>query len=50
MDRYLAVVSQFLTLYTTPIIYLYLDRLNSWLGRGNAPAPGRTPIDSPRAT
>jgi hydrophobe/amphiphile efflux-1 (HAE1) family protein len=26
-------VSQFLTLYTTPIIYLYLDRLNNWLGR-----------------
>jgi hydrophobe/amphiphile efflux-1 (HAE1) family protein len=25
-------VSQFLTLYTTPIIYLYLDRLNSRLG------------------
>jgi multidrug efflux pump subunit AcrB len=25
-------VSQFLTLYTTPVIYLYLDRLNNWLG------------------
>jgi hydrophobe/amphiphile efflux-1 (HAE1) family protein len=24
-------LSQFLTLYTTPIIYLYLDRLNIWL-------------------
>ncbi len=24
-------VSQFLTLYTTPVIYLYLDRLNNWL-------------------
>jgi multidrug efflux pump subunit AcrB len=26
-------VSQFLTLYTTPIIYLYLDRMSHWLGR-----------------
>ncbi len=23
-------VSQWLTLYTTPIVYLYLDRLNAW--------------------
>ena len=28
-------VSQWLTLYTTPVIYLYLDRLQRWLsGRG----------------
>jgi HAE1 family hydrophobic/amphiphilic exporter-1 len=26
------IVSQFLTLYTTPVIYLYLDRANDWLG------------------
>jgi hydrophobe/amphiphile efflux-1 (HAE1) family protein len=26
-------VSQSLTLYTTPIIYLYLDRLSHWMGR-----------------
>jgi multidrug efflux pump subunit AcrB len=32
-------VSQFLTLYTTPIIYLYLDRLSRWLGR-RAVSPG----------
>jgi hydrophobe/amphiphile efflux-1 (HAE1) family protein len=25
------IVSQFLTLYTTPVIYLYLDRLNEWV-------------------
>jgi hydrophobe/amphiphile efflux-1 (HAE1) family protein len=25
------VVSQFLTLYTTPVVYLYLDRLSLWL-------------------
>jgi len=26
-------VSQVLTLYTTPVIYLYLDRLSPWMGR-----------------
>ena len=26
-------VSQVLTLFTTPVIYLYLDRVNEWLGR-----------------
>jgi hypothetical protein len=29
-------LSQVLTLYTTPVIYLYLDRVQHWL------APGRT--------
>jgi multidrug efflux pump len=35
------VVSQVLTLYTTPVIYLYLDRLSHWakhLRQGRAPA------------
>jgi hydrophobic/amphiphilic exporter-1 (mainly G- bacteria), HAE1 family len=41
-------VSQFLTLYTTPIIYLYLDRLNNWLGRRPAPERRRPSNDSPR--
>jgi multidrug efflux pump len=26
-------VSQLLTLYTTPVVYLYLERLRAWLGR-----------------
>jgi hydrophobe/amphiphile efflux-1 (HAE1) family protein len=33
-------VSQFLTLYTTPVIYLYLDRLSVWARHGR-PAPRR---------
>ena len=27
------IVSQALTLYTTPVVYLYLDRVNGWLRR-----------------
>jgi multidrug efflux pump len=37
------VVSQLLTLYTTPVVYLYLDRFRLWtrrrLGLGRQPAP-----------
>jgi len=31
-------VSQWLTLYTTPIIYLYLERFSRWLGRSQRPS------------
>jgi multidrug efflux pump len=42
------VLSQMLTLYTTPVVYLYLDRLRLWAQgsragghpRGAAPEPG----------
>jgi multidrug efflux pump len=35
------IVSQALTLYTTPVIYLYMDRLNSWISKfGFATPPG----------
>jgi hydrophobic/amphiphilic exporter-1 (mainly G- bacteria), HAE1 family len=44
-------LSQMLTLYTTPVIYLYMDRLSRWLTRGRvaaAPdagvAPGALPV------
>jgi len=38
------IVSQALTLYTTPVVYLYLDRVNQWLGRRRAkPAPAELP-------
>jgi hydrophobic/amphiphilic exporter-1 (mainly G- bacteria), HAE1 family len=33
------VVSQALTLFTTPVVYLYLDRLNNWHKRRDT-APG----------
>jgi HAE1 family hydrophobic/amphiphilic exporter-1 len=29
-------VSQLLTLFTTPVVYIYMDRLGHWLGRGRA--------------
>src|SRR6185295_17522829 len=31
-------VSQALTLFTTPVVYLYLDRLSQWLNSGSRPA------------
>jgi hypothetical protein len=41
-------ISQWLTLYTTPIVYIYLDRLNTWMsklfsGRQRPGAPSPTP-------
>jgi HAE1 family hydrophobic/amphiphilic exporter-1 len=32
-------LSQLLTLYTTPVIYLYLDRLQIWLRQKKEPKP-----------
>jgi hydrophobic/amphiphilic exporter-1 (mainly G- bacteria), HAE1 family len=31
-------VSQLLTLFTTPVVYIYMDRLGQWLGRGRGAA------------
>jgi multidrug efflux pump subunit AcrB len=41
-------ISQVLTLYTTPVIYLYMGRLGAWLGRGRrkkraGPVPAEAP-------
>jgi HAE1 family hydrophobic/amphiphilic exporter-1 len=30
------IVSQMLTLFTTPVVYLYLDRLQNWLNGGKS--------------
>ncbi len=38
------ILSQLLTLYTTPVVYLYLDRLRTSLGRRRAPAAAKTPL------
>jgi hypothetical protein len=44
------IVSQWLTLYTTPVIYLYLDRLASWPGgaqrRSDAEHHDRVPVQA----
>jgi len=40
------IVSQMLTLFTTPVVYLYLDRLQTWIQRARArtvsPVPAQT--------
>jgi multidrug efflux pump len=40
------VVSQMLTLYTTPVIYLYMDRLNEWINGKRMHALEVTPAES----
>jgi multidrug efflux pump len=44
-------VSQVLTLYTTPVIYLYMDRVQLWFRRhrksGHAVASGAQPLQNP---
>ena len=37
------IVSQLLTLYTTPVVYLYLDRVQRWLAGAPAVARRRAP-------
>jgi len=43
------IVSQMLTLFTTPIVYIYMDRLQTWLQgarkHGQAPAPAAAQAD-----
>src|SRR6266446_5052818 len=31
------ILSQMLTLYTTPVVFVYLERLNGWLARSSTP-------------
>jgi multidrug efflux pump len=38
-------MSQALTLYTTPVVYLYMDRFSLWLSRARKrPVPGAVPV------
>jgi len=41
------IVSQVLTLFTTPVVYIYLDRLNRRLGGGGAPEGGAPRNEGP---
>src|SRR5215469_5600844 len=43
-------VSQWLTLYTTPVIYLYLERLAHWLGRPYRPSRVQEALSDGRRT
>jgi len=38
-------VSQLLTLYTTPVVYLYLDRFRLWVARVRSGRKGREAAD-----
>ena len=42
------ILSQMLTLFTTPVVYIYMDRLQSWLRRtfSKVPAPAPAPAHS----
>jgi len=41
------VLSQALTLFTTPVVYLYLDRLNARLGRAAGAGEGNREVAGP---
>jgi hypothetical protein len=36
-----------LTLYTTPVVYIYLDRLQTWLFGAKKPAPSSHAASAP---
>jgi multidrug efflux pump len=40
------ILSQLLTLFTTPVVYLYLDRLQAWLRRAYGPARAPEPASA----
>jgi Cu/Ag efflux pump CusA len=42
------ILSQMLTLFTTPVVYIYMDRLQSWLRRafGHAGTPAPAPASA----
>jgi hydrophobe/amphiphile efflux-1 (HAE1) family protein len=42
------IFSQMLTLYTTPVVYLYMDRLRSWIDRKRGSSEGRRSYEKSR--
>ena len=42
------IVSQAMTLFTTPVVYLYLDRFSLWLKRRRTAPRALLPPDEPR--
>jgi HAE1 family hydrophobic/amphiphilic exporter-1 len=40
-------LSQILTLYTTPVVYIYLDRLQTWLFRKKKQAASEHAVPAP---
>jgi multidrug efflux pump subunit AcrB len=42
-------LSQVLTLYTTPVVYLYMDRVSAWLENRRGAGSPRAPSDIPQA-
>jgi multidrug efflux pump subunit AcrB len=40
------IVSQMLTLFTTPVVYLYLDRLQTWIQRIRTRTVAPVPVQS----
>src|ERR1700726_4380606 len=42
-------VSQVLTLFTTPVVYIYMDRISAWLGdRSRSQSPGMAGTSEPQ--
>jgi Cu/Ag efflux pump CusA len=42
-------VSQLLTLYTTPVVYIYFDRLQTWMFRRRTPTAVRPEVGQSEA-
>jgi hypothetical protein len=40
------IVSQMLTIFTTPVVYVYLDRLQTWLQGSGAPDAATQPLSA----
>ncbi len=42
------IVSQALTLFTTPVIYLYLDQLSDWISGRHSATPKENWMEAPK--